>query len=594
MGNFLGIDMGASYVKAVYTSGATSELFPVLNKDGDCMFRVCGIRRDDGTFKTLTKEEARKAAIEKGAHPLENVKALRGEGKGGEELEIAVLKEVLECYRRQTGNFDLSKVDRVTLSHPVSHRPNAVEALKRIAAEAGLPEEKLDTIEEPVAIGLFAKHLRPNLDGTLFVVDAGHYTTDLVTMTMERGDPVITSANYLSLRLGVAEICHRLGRSVWLKMQMAAGAPTPTASPFDEAGPEDNNALVQKLSAWAEERVVRAMDIDFFGPDTSTYFTVNILDGTGGLSIGPWREKINVVHYQHNSAGANQENLARLYAHHRPEFADRIRAQNYRDATRPLVNALCAAAMGVLLEIEGGTTLNTAIGGGMSLIPEVRDALTRVISCRRLPAPIDLKYDYTGLGALPVARLLSVASGAAIASSQRYVRRDTLSDTVGILVWYELEDALSYLDGEHLLPADFDPASDAALAALSPVTTPHHVVIVPLHRVLAQRGVDLPLDIPFPDDLVVFSRGGTINLTRYGDQHNDALPIAPAAKSGSGIVAQVKVPRPHDPESALRLSIKIRRNDVWELSIRDEAGREVVTQEVALNLVGRSERAART
>src|SRR5262249_28116108 len=152
-------------------------------------------------------------ALERGEHLIENVKPIRGDGKGGEALEVAVLKEVLECYRDQAKNFDLSELDRVTLTHPVSHRPASVQALKQIAVDAGLPSEKLDTVEEPVALGLFAKQLRPDISEQLFVIDAGHYTTDLVMLNFSKGRPVVRATNYLSLRIGVAELCHRIGRS---------------------------------------------------------------------------------------------------------------------------------------------------------------------------------------------------------------------------------------------------------------------------------------------------------------------------------------------------------------------------------------------
>ena len=593
MGNVLGIDVGASYVKAVYISGGGSDLQPVLNRNSDCMFRMCGVAGPDGSIRILTKDEDRQHALEKGELLVENVKPLRGENKRSEDLEIAVLKEVLECYREQSRNFDLTKLDSVTLTHPVSHRPSSVEALKRIAVAAGLPASKLDTIEEPVALGLFAKHLKPDMSGHLFIIDAGHYTTDFVTLTFQDPGPAVRSANYLSLRLGVAELCHRLGRSVWLKAQMAGGFSSTSLveAPFDESGPEASQPIVQKLSAWAESNIIRAMGIGFFGPDDpimKAHLVLSSLAGDAVGSLGAWREKVNIIYYMYDFSSAKTEELSRSYPHHNKSLVDRIFRENYRETTRPIIRAICAATLGVLLELPEASRLQIALGGGMSLVPEVREALSQLVRARGLEPPIDLNYPYTGLGPLAVGRLLSVASGAAIAASERFTRVDTLSDTLGILVWYELEDALAYLDSQNSLPEDFDPGSEEHLSALHAKSTPGNVVIVPLHRVLAERGTELPVLVEFPDDLVVLSRGGTLNVTRYGDNDKKVSPITPAASAGGGIVAQIKVPRPADPETPLRLSLEISRNDVWQLSIRDSTGRTVVKHEIVIDLKGRA------
>lgn len=584
MGNFLGIDMGASYVKAVYKEGANGPLQPVLNKDFNCMFRVCGVEEANGSIRTLTRDEDRQRALERGEHLLENVKPVRGDGKDGEVLEVAVLKEVLECYRDQAKNFDLSQLDRIVLTHPVSHRPASVHALKQIAVDAGLPREKLDTVEEPVALGLFAKQLRPDVSGSLFVIDAGHYTTDLVMLNFQKDRPVVRSTNYLSVRIGVAELCHRIGRSVWLKGQMAGGAVAPSESPFDEAGPEANHPLVQQLSAWAESNVIRAMGIEFFSPEFDATFSLDSLKNIG--RVGTWQDKVNIISYPYDISAAQKEELSRPYPHHNANLADKIRRENYRDAIRPIIHALCAATVGVLLELPDLSIVDIALGGGMSLVPETREALAQIMSVWGLRPPVDLNYEYPGLAAMAVGRLLSIASGAAIAAAERFERLDTLSDSLGILLWYELGDALSYLDQENLLPADFDPESAEQLTKLHASTTPANVVIVPLHRVLAQRGMELPLSVEFPDDLVVLAKGATVNLTRYGDQQVIVSSIAPAENAG-GVVAQIKVARLEDTEIPLRLFLEIDRNDVWRLKIKDPSGQTIVNQEVRLDLMGK-------
>lgn len=585
MSNVLGIDIGASFVKAVYIGDTDNLLIPVLNSNFDCMFRVCGVKDSSSAIKPITKDEDRLNLLESGQQVIENVKPLRGESPEGHELEVAVLKEVLEFYRDQSKNRDLSKIDKIVLTHPVSHRPASISALKQIAIDAGLPENKLDTIEEPVALGIFAKHLRPEISTSLLIIDAGHYTTDLVIVRFEGNQPTVESTNYLSVRLGVAELCHRLGRSLWIKSQMVGGLTGISEQPFSEAGPEANNPLIQQMSGWAENSIIKSIGLRFFDPDHYTSLDLHHINNLG--QTGKWRDKVSTVNYFYDITAARKENLDLFYPHHNTRLVTQIHQENYREVIRPIIEVLCASTLAVLFDNSEINRLQLAIGGGMSLIPEVSEAINRITNIHGIQNPVELSYNYPGLDPLAPGSLLAIAAGAALAATQNFKRIDTLSDTIGIFVHYEFSDALDYLDKENVLREDFDPESEAHLSEIYARQMENGVIIVPIHRVLAYRGQQLPLKIEFPDDLVILSNSATLNLTRCGDQVNNVRAISPGAFASGATVAQIHIQRLEDDETRLRLFLEVTRNDVWRLIIEDSLGQPILDHNVEFKLTGR-------
>jgi hypothetical protein len=586
MGDILGIDIGACYLKAVLLRERDGAFVPILNRDHTALFRVCAQKVDSGAIVPLTRDEDRNRALERGGHVIENVKVLRGEGKGGEQVEVAVLTEMLECYRNITGDSTLGSIARVVLAHPVSPRPAAVAALKKIAVEAGISAGKIDTIEEPVALGLFATRSRLKYVGRLLVIDTGHYSSDIVVLSFKQDNSVVP-AQYLGIRLGAAELIHEVARSLWVKIQIAGGVPQVEYEPFIEHGPENTNLLVRQLSAWVEERVIRSRELGLFSEDSMAFLETKRITG---LPAEAWTKLVHSIRYFFDLSGAQNERLEVAYPHHDRQLSKLAQRQNYSDVAKPILQALCASVASVAFELDDLTGMEVVLGGGTSFIPEVRNHIEEALVANRFPAPINADYRYEGLSGTTMGQLLAVAAGAAMAATKTAARQDTLSDAIGVILWYELGEALELLDNHHQLPPDFNPSSAEDLSRIGAQTFPvTGVVAVPIHRAIAARGIPLPAKIAFSDYLSSSSEGGTIVLTRFGD--DAGVGTLPRDYDISGqIVARVKLPASRITGEALRLFLDVRRNDVWEIRVTGPSGNEpILKTEITLDLLGRSD-----
>ncbi|MCX6580015.1 MAG: hypothetical protein NT166_07505 [Candidatus Aminicenantes bacterium] len=584
MSNYLGIDLGASYAKAVYLDDM-GNLKPVTNKDMNCMFRVSGLRDSEGRIQPVTMDEERRRTLESGKNLIENVKPLRGEGKGTEELETAVLREILECYKENSGDHDLSCLKRAVLTHPVSAGPAAVDALMQIAVDAGLSRNLLDTIEEPVALGLFSTQKNPTLTGRLLVIDAGHYTTDFVMVTFEEGKPTVQSTNYLGLRLGAAEFTHALARSAWLKAQFAAGVSNLSNSPFDEYGPEGGHFLVNQLLWWAEDRVIRAMPLGLF--DLNVNANLPLANLYGLEQFGAWTGKIRDIYYCHDLSTAMEESksFTDYYPEHNPGMQEFILRENYRDVIKPLCQAIGAAALSVILEIENPDELQVVLGGGLSLVEDMRTTIEDLLKSHGIAIPLNISYDYQNIGS-NMGLLLATASGAAIAAARRFDRNDSLADTIGLLSYSEIEEALDILDKAGVFSSAFHP-NESNLEVLGARQHPTGPLVLPLHHILKRRGEPLPCKITFPQALYKMSKGGKLSLTRAADRNEDLSIIEPGINAAGGTVAVVAIPTNIPEETLLYLSLEIERNDVWQLKLTDPSGNMIITENINLQLKGK-------
>lgn len=585
MGNYLGIDLGASYAKAVYIDDM-GNLNLVANKNMNCMFRVSGVRDAEGRIQSVTMDEERRRVMESGQNLIENVKPLRGEGKGGEELETAVLREILECYRENSGDRDLSGIERVMLTHPVSAGPAAVEALKQIAVDAGLPRDLLDTIEEPVALGLFATGKNQDMKGRVLVIDAGHYTTDFVMVTFDEDTPKVLAANYLGLRLGAAEFTHALARSAWLKAQMAAGVTSLSNSPFDEFGPEDGHSLVSQLMCWAEENIIRAMGFELFGLNMNANLHLENLYGLEQL--GTWSGQVRDIYYCYDLSAAEEESgsFADYYPDRNLDMQNQIVGENYREVVKPLCHAIGAAALCVILEIENLDELQVVLGGGLSLVEDMRTTVEDILKSHGLAMPLGISYEYQNIGT-NMGLLLATASGAALAASSRFERNDTLADTIGLLSYCEVEEALETLDKADIFPPDFQP-DETNLKEYGARQHPTGPIVLPLHHILKRRGEPLPCQITFPQVLYKMSKGGKLSLTRAADSSAALSTIEPGISAAGGTVAMVEIPTHIPEETLLYLTLEIERNDVWQLKLTDSSGSTIVDENINLQLTGKS------
>lgn len=570
MSNVLGIDLGASYAKAVYVREEDGKLVPLLNTDQSCVFRVCAARSKSGELALATTEQERMVALDSGVELVENVKALRGgDDPVAKELEVAVLKMLRSVYQESSGDRNLRSLRKVVLAHPVSTGPAALQALRNMAIEAGFPVAVLDTIEEPVAGGLFAARA-DNFNGKLLVVDAGHYTTDFVLFEAKNNQTHIESSKYLNLRLGVGEFSHAIARSIWLKAQAAADEAPITDSPFDVSGPEHANILVSHLSAEVEEKVIHARS-EFFDRDNPAIFYPGEWER---LTDRKWVGKLRktTIEYHYDVESSRQEDLSNWLSGSKKNL-ERVFQLNFRSAIRPLLHSIQAATFGVLHDLDGLDGIQIVLGGGLSLLPEVRDAINQLAALHGLQPPSDITYDYEVVGTLPMANLLWVASGAALAGQNGLTRQDTLSDTVGILVAYDLEEGLKLLDRYGVLPP-----TNSELRGVIKLPNGEHKIL--LHRVLAHRGVQLPCTLPFPDFLEPLRPGAaTIPLTRFGED-GPTLEAVPAADA-PGIAAYVDVPSVSD-EKQYRLVLDIRRNDDWDIRVEDLNRRTVKTVHAAI------------
>lgn len=590
-GNVLGIDLGACYAKAVFLRPGDETFYPVRNTDGACAFRVCATRDAAGAIQPLTQDRQRRRALAAGQPTLENVKPLRGASPVGGEVEAAILRAVLDGYRAEANDPALANLARVVFTHPVSHRPAAVAALLRIAAQVGLPADKLDTVEEPVALGWFCKRQRPEFDGRLFVIDTGHYTTDFVLLDFGGGAPRVRGSQYLSCRLGVAELIHALARSAWVKGQMAGGADVPVPYPFNDFGPEAGQPLVRALSAWAEADLVRSIELGLFGPEASACLDLRSVPGCEGE---PWVANLpggTLPYFYDESSSRQGEDLERCFPAHDRQLGPALRRESYAEIARSVGRALSAAAFAALAGAGRGSDLEAVVGGGLSLVAEVRRELDHCVTAHRIPAPHDLNYPYPGLSgrAGGMERLLAVAAGAAVAGTQAGARReDTLADTIGVLAWYDAGEALALLDDAGQLVDGFAPTS-ASLSELGARTYPGSgQCLAPLNVLLARRGAVLPATFTFPDALSTSEAGGTVYLTRYGDQESDLAAAGQRAGTGEGALARLRLPPARSPDEALTLTLEVQKNDVWRLRVVGSDGQTVIEQDSGLELLPRS------
>lgn len=600
MGNVLGIDLGAAYAKAVWIPGSAMQegaptLIPVRNgKDKGPTFRVCGIR-SGSNFELLSTEWERSQAIEDAQPVVENVKQRRGEPDNVDELEVAVLRAIVESYREQANDFELAQLERVVLAHPVGAGLTHVESLQRLATAAGLPSRLLDTIEEPVALALFAAREQPRFGGTVVVIDAGHYTTDLVHVRFDssRGAAEALETGHLPLRIGVSELCHALAAEVWLKAQMVAGQP-PSLTPFDSEGPESHDGLVRHLCGQVEAKVVRARDMEMFGADLPAQFEPWKWPHEGRF---PWLSAmLDRVFLPFDAAAARRENLDDYPHLDQLRFGDRVRRISFREGIRRLQHALGAAAFASLAEANRSKT-GVVVGGGMTLIREPRDSLERIVGCHGLEA-LHVDYTFEGFATLPMGPLLGVAAGSAIAGTRRFMRRNTLAFTLGVgPLWYPtvgqdesgggaldllLADDRSIPLSEQRLPI-WTAQNGARLLPTGEGGAP--VEWMPVYRVLAVRGTEIPDERPLVIELdeSLFPHSGDAPL--FLVQFSDSTRTTAGTISDVDSLAEVTVPGAD--EKGLRLALEIRRNEVWRLVVRDAHGRVVAESDYRLSPLSR-------
>lgn len=589
MGNVLGVDIGACYAKAAFVpdGGAAGErvvLRPVLHDSRGAMFRVCGGRDAQGRLRVITSDARRIDALEGGEHLVENVKPLRGEPGAEEELEVLVLREILDGYRAASLDQDLAQLERVVLAHPVSAGPAHVEALKRIAVAAGVPAERIDTIEEPVALGLYATRDDHGRASRLLVIDAGHYTTDLVHLEIDPLRGEARAMRHLPLRLGVAELCHALATALWRKTQLVAGHSQASAAPFDAEGPESQDRLVRRLCGLVEARIIRALEYAEFSEEQSAQFDPR---SWAGGSVGDWLADMDewILFFYDDSAAA-VEDLA-SYPRLDPRHASSLRRLNYRESIRPLLDALCAAVFSSMMELDVRAGCRVIIGGGMALIPQVHHSISSLLTAHGLTSALDLSYAYPGLGHLPMGSLLGVAAGAAIAGTCRFLRQDTLADTLGIgRVWLPSEQALELLAADVVLPEE---------AAALPGWTQEHGARqiqrddgtyeewLPLYRVLLGRGAPLPAAPGLVHELFPFGARGTLSLVVF----HDSARTSAGTEGDVTAIGEIAVP---DYEDGLRLVLEIERNDSWRIVLMDTTGRIIADRTGDLTTLGRAGR----
>jgi len=603
MSNVLGIDMGAAYAKAIWIPNKNSivnsspHLIPVRNpKDEGATFRVCGVKTGN-KYKLLSTDLERRQALEDALPIVENVKPRRGESNNIDELEIVVLKKILDSYQSQADDFDLSKLKHVILSHPVSAGLAHVKALVQLAISAGIPAQLIDTIEEPVALALFSARNKPNLKGTVIVVDAGHYTTDLVHVHFDlyKGIAKALEKCHFPLRLGVSEICHYIASEIWLKAQMVASV-EPSLAPFDEEGPESSNILVRHLCGLVENEVLRARDMEMFNAEIPANFIP--WQWPNGDNNHHWLSSAeDPVNFPFDAAAAKEEDLDDYPKLDQHRFANKIRKISFRDAIRRPQYVLGATLFSSIVEADKNHPVAIVLGGGMTLIREIREGLERILGKYRLNL-LNVDYEFSGFGKLKMGPLLGVAAGSAISGTRRFLRRNTLADTIGVgPLWYPTVSSDTDHDGalDLLLTDDSNLAlSEQRLpiwtaengAQLFPTGSDESLEEwMPIYRVLAVRGTEIPEESPLSIELTerVFPYSGGAPL--YLVQFNDASRTTAGTIKDIDALAELIVPEGDD--EGLRLALEIRRNEVWRLVVLEPSGKVVAESEYKLTPLSR-------
>ena len=591
MGNILGIDLGASYAKAVWIrgneAGGSPTLRAVLNPlTHEPMFRVCGQRTPAGALELLDNDGARKAAVDAGATLVENVKPLRGEPGSDDVLEILVLETILDAYKSVSGDADFSALEEVVLTHPVQAGPAHLEALHRIATDAGLPADRLSTIEEPVALGVYAMREDPEFRGRLFVIDAGHYSTDLVYIDFDPDTKSAAFSGYLPLRLGVGELCHAIARDMWLKLQRLAGQKTPRPFPFDTHGPEATHPVVGTLCAWAEVEVIRGLEYGTFGVGIGAQIYPWTLHFDAPFD---WVNSVDVpVQYDYDLSTAQQEDFAASL-----DLDPRAKSQtarwNYRESIRAHLLALNSVALAALLDTHEVSPSAVALGGGMSLIPEVRDGVSRLLQMHGLPGAKNLEHHYPGLGELPMGSLLAPAAGAALIGTGWIDRGDTLAESLAVRYWpNSMDEALELLAEDHDLPDDPEGlnrwlSDNCDVKTAYVAGTERQVMIMPLYRVVLPRGTPLPARKTLETMLETHGDNPVIWLARLQDpaiQH-----AVPQDRAGSpSPIGEIQL---EAGSRGLSVTFEVEMNDVWRVTVTDASGRVVASEDDVLSTFGR-------
>jgi hypothetical protein len=288
-----------------------------------------------------------------------------------------------------------------------------------------------------------------------------------------------------------------------------------------------------------------------------------------------------------DASDARDENLDDYSFLDKDRCADRVRRISYLDGVRRLQHVLGATVFSALNEI-GDNAVGIVIGGGMSMIRAVRENLERIVDCHGLET-LYVDYKFQGLGGLPLGSLLGVASGCALAGTKRFMRQGTLSCTLGVgpISWPLFipndphQGALELLHADNVSIPDSEERLLAWLQEQGCVKRQvgHDETVMmclPIYRVLAVRGCEIPEDAPLrlPLDGHFQFHGQPLYLVQFSDStrltagtHSDVLPLAQVSVSSSA-------------GENLSIELEIGRNEVWSLRIVGSGGNVIASTDV--------------